>query len=221
VKKKDRRKKKKTNLKQKDGKVSVFNLQSLILFSSLSLFSFFFSYYDTTMDSSQPQTQNGSFDPAYIAELEAKVTELTAQLQKLTDMAGRAQADLQNAKQRMEREADELRKFAAAGFMSRLLPVVDNFQRAFKQLPEDLKNHEWVKGVAAIEQDFLKQMTDMGLKKIDSLGQPNDPSKHEVVTVGPGKEGIVTEVFDEGYELHGRVLRPAKVRVGDGSEGNK
>jgi len=183
-------------------------------------------------DSSQQGAGSGAFDPGSddevffdagtdprIVELEAAVTLLTEQVQRLTEVAGRAQADLQNAKQRLEKEAEDLRKFASLSFMKRLLPAVDNFQRAFQQLPEELKNHEWVKGIAAIEQDFLKQMTEMGLKKIESVGQQNDPSKHEVITVGPGKEGIVTEIFEEGYELHGRVVRPAKVKVGDGTVG--
>ena len=141
---------------------------------------------------------------------------MEAQVKTLTELAGRAQADLQNAKIRLERSADELRKFAAEDVLRRLLPVIDNFQRAFQHLPEDLKSHEWAKGVAAIEQELIKHVSDLGLQKIDARGKPVDPAKHDVLMQGPGEAGIVTEVFEEGYELYGKVLRPAKVQAGNG-----
>jgi molecular chaperone GrpE len=153
-------------------------------------------------------------------ELQKRIQELEkelAEMQRFKDLAARAQADLQNAKGRIERESDELRKFATEKLIVRLLPTLDNFQRAFAQLPADLQSHEWIKGVTAIEQDLMKQMTDAGLKRMQSLGEIADPARHEVLTMGPGKEGTVTEVFEEGYELHGKVLRPARVKVGDGN----
>jgi molecular chaperone GrpE len=151
---------------------------------------------------------------ARIAELEKEL----AETQRFKDLAARAQADLQNAKARVERESDELRKFATEKLILRLLPTLDNFQRAFAQLPADLQSHEWIKGVTAIEQDLMKQMTDTGLKRMQSLGETVDSARHEVLTMGPGEEGKVIEVFEEGYELHGKVVRPAKVKVGDGSK---
>ncbi|MBI3618476.1 nucleotide exchange factor GrpE [Candidatus Peregrinibacteria bacterium] len=179
------------------------------------------------------QGRSSTSNDARVAELEAKILELQQQVTKLAELAGRAQADLQNAKQRMGKDADDLRKYAAEAFLKKLLPVVDHFQRAFQQLPVDLQNHEsasseilewarpeiveWVKGITAIEQDFLRQLTESGLRKMDVLGQQVDTARHEVITVGPGKEGEILEVFEDGYELHGKFLRPAKVKVGDGS----
>jgi molecular chaperone GrpE len=152
-----------------------------------------------------------------LADLQKQIKDLEVQVQKLTDIAGRAQADLQNAKTRLERDAQEMRTFAAEVVVKRLLPTVDNFQRAFQHLPSELQAHEWVKGVTAIEQDLMKQLTDMGLKKIASHGQAVDPHKHEVLMQGPGEAGKITEVFEEGYELNGKVIRPAKVKVGGGT----
>ena len=151
-----------------------------------------------------------------VAVWEAQIKDLTAKLQQMTDLAARAQADLQNAKIRMQKDSEDLRKFAAEGFIRKLLPAIDNFQRAFQHLPEDLKNHEWVKGVFAIEEDLMRQMGEMGLKKMQTQGQV-DTAKHEVITLGPGKEGAIIDVIENGYELSGKVMRPAKVRVGDGS----
>ncbi|TSC58287.1 MAG: molecular chaperone GrpE [Candidatus Peregrinibacteria bacterium Greene0416_19] len=180
------------------------------------------------MDSPQPKAQKhgqgkgqGDHPPApadgRVNAREAELTELKQQLAKLTDLAARSQADLQNAKARMEKDGGDMRRFATQAVLLRLLPVIDHFQRAFQHLPEDLKTHEWVKGVSAIEQDLMKVMTDLGLKRFDALGQPVDTARHDVVTVGPGKEGEILEVFEDGYELNGRVIRVAKVRVGDGN----
>ncbi|HEY8666925.1 MAG TPA: nucleotide exchange factor GrpE [Tepidisphaeraceae bacterium] len=155
---------------------------------------------------------------ARVLALEAQVQEMALQLSKLTDLAARAQADLQNAKARMQKDSDDTRRYAAENIIKKLLPVVDNFQRAFAHLPADLQNQEWVKGVLAIEQDLLRQLQEMGLKKMEVLGRQSDSARHEVLMVGPGEEGTVTEVFEQGYELHGKVLRPAKVKVGDGSK---
>ncbi|MEK7590918.1 MAG: nucleotide exchange factor GrpE [Patescibacteria group bacterium] len=146
--------------------------------------------------------------------LEGKIAELAEQVKKLTDLAGRAQADLQNAKARMEKSGEEFRKFASEALLLKLLPTIDNFQRAFQHLPAELKTNEWVRGVSAIEQDLMRQLHDMGLRKMESLGTPVDAAKHEVLTTGPGEEGKVIEVFEEGYALHGKVLRPAKVKAG-------
>lgn len=142
------------------------------------------------------------------------VTELEMKVKDLTELAARAQAELQNAKIRMEKEATEIRMFASESLLKRLLPTIDNFQRAFSHLPEDLKNHEWVKGVAAIEQELMKQLSTAGLSKMNAVGQTVDPHKHEILLEGEGDAGTVLEVLEDGYELHGKVLRPAKVKVG-------
>lgn len=136
---------------------------------------------------------------------------------KLKDLAARAQADLQNAKARLDKEAGDSRKYASEGLLRALLPTIDNLQRAFSHLPEDLQSHEWVKGVQAVEQAFMKDLQMAGLQRMQSLGQPSDPHVHEVLQMGPGAEGVVTEVYEEGYLLYDKVLRPAKVKVGDGS----
>ncbi len=149
--------------------------------------------------------------------VDEKLKALEAELANMKDIAARAQADLQNAKDRLQREADDLRRFAVAGIIMRLLPTVDNFQRAFAHLPAELATHDWIKGVQAMEQDLIKILSDAGLTKIDSLGQPVDPAKHEVLQTGPGEQGKVVEVFEDGYELNGKILRVAKVKVGDGN----
>lgn len=158
-------------------------------------------------------------DPASadVQALQEQIAALQAELGKFKDLAARAQADVQNARARAEREGDELRKFAGELIIRKILPTLDNFQRAFQNVPKELQNHEWVKGVSAIEQDLMKHMSAAGLQRMQSLGAVIDPQRHEVLSIGPGESEKVAEVFEEGYELHGKVLRPAKVRAGDGS----
>lgn len=158
-------------------------------------------------------------DAASSAEaLLKEIVVLKEELIKFRDLAGRAQADLQNAKARVERESDDLRKFASEEMIRKILPTLDNFQRAFQHVPSELATHEWVKGVSAIESDLMTQMTAAGLKRMQSVNQPVDASRHEILTAGPGPIDTVIEVFEEGYELNGKVLRPAKVKVGDGTQ---
>jgi molecular chaperone GrpE len=145
-----------------------------------------------------------------------QIQELTTKLQQMTELAARAQADLQNAKIRMQKDGEDIRRFAGEAFLKKLLPTIDNLQRAFQHLPRDLANHDWIKGIAAIEQEFMRQLSEMGLRPMECLGQPVDTAKHEVVTIGPGKEGEILEVIENGYELNGKLLRPAKVMVGSG-----
>ena len=148
--------------------------------------------------------------------LPGQVAALQAELAKMKDLAGRAQADLQNAKGRIDREREEMGRFASESMMRRLLSTFDGFQRSLQHVPEELTSHEWVKGVMAIEQELMRQMEAVGLKRMQSLGTVVDPHRHEILNVGPGEEGKVVEVYEEGYELHGKVLRPAKVRAGNG-----
>jgi molecular chaperone GrpE len=150
----------------------------------------------------------------FTTDLDAAKTEVA----KMKDLAARSQADLQNAKIRLERERMELSAFALEGMMKRLLPTVDSFQRAFQHLPEELKSHEWVKGVMAIEGQLMRELEGAGLKRMVSTGAALDSQRHEVLQQGVGVKDIVIEVFEEGYELHGKVLRPAKVKIGDGTE---
>ena len=152
--------------------------------------------------------------------MDEQIKELTERLHQMTDIAARAQADLQNAKIRMQKDGEETRKFASEMFIRTLLPTIDNFQRAFKHLPADLQNHEWVKGITAVEQELIRHLSEMGLKKMECLGTQVDTARHEVITIGPGKEGEIIDVIEDGYELHGKILRPTKVRVGDGSVKN-
>ncbi|MDA1208898.1 MAG: nucleotide exchange factor GrpE [bacterium] len=166
-----------------------------------------------TAQSKKGSTQ-GEDDIALISqELEAVKDEAN----RLKDLAARAQADLQNAKVRMEKEGAEIRAFALAGLLVKLLPTVDNFQRAFDHLPKELQGNEWVGGLLAVEQGLITDLQSVGLQKMECLGKLVDPNIHEILQTGEGEKDMILKVFEEGYLLNDRVLRPAKVKVGSGS----
>lgn len=142
-----------------------------------------------------------------------KIEELEMQIAKLTDLAARAQADLQNSKMRMERETKDLRKFATVPLLLALLPVRDDLMRASKQVTGGNE------GLKQILSKLDKVLADAGVMPLDALGKTADTSKHEILNAGPGPKDIVIAVHEEGYELHGKILRPARVQVGDGSGG--
>ncbi|MCF7845994.1 MAG: nucleotide exchange factor GrpE [Candidatus Peribacteraceae bacterium] len=128
----------------------------------------------------------------------------------------RALAELENFRKQVERDKTDLAKFANENCLSALLPVLDNFKRAAAHLPEGLKKNEWASGVSSIEKQFEATLTDLGLRRIEAkTGDPVDVNRHEAIATGAGESGIILEVIEDGYELNGKVLRAAKVRVGE------
>lgn len=169
-----------------------------------------------------PQRQAGGVHPgqttppAEVDVLRKEIEKLRTEVQTFKELAARAQADLQNARARMGKEAEEMRVYAAELIVRQLLPTIANLRRACQLLPKDLQQHEWAKGVLSTEQELLRQLKGIGCEPMDALGKPIDPLQHEVLLTVPGEEGKVLEVLEPGYLFRGKVLRPAKVKVGQG-----
>lgn len=143
-----------------------------------------------------------------------------AQEKAEANLAGwqRAQADFINYKRRSEQERAELSQFANSMIMLSLLPVLDDFERAFVSIPPKLAKMSWVDGIKLIERKLWASLEAQGLAPIKALGEPFDPNLHEAVRQDKGKEGIVIEELQKGYKLHDRVIRPTMVVVGNGEE---
>ena len=133
----------------------------------------------------------------------------------------RAQADFINYKRRTEQERGELNKFANATLILNLLPILDDLERAFTSIPLKIAKHDWADGIRLIERNLRAVLEAQGLAPIQALGEPFDPNFHEAIRQDKGKEGIVMEELQKGYILGDRVLRPAKVVVGNGEETGK
>ena len=133
----------------------------------------------------------------------------------------RAQADFINYKRRIEQEQEEIGKFANSLLMLNLLPILDDLERALASVPPKLEKLNWVDGVRLIERKLWATMEAQGLSQIKALGEPFDPRFHEAVKEDKGKEGIVINELQKGYQLHDRVIRPSMVIVGNGEEEEK
>lgn len=153
------------------------------------------------------------------SKVKADLDEANQKIQELTEAAKRALADLQNYRKKVEEEKAGFVLFANAALLKELLPILDNFARAFSAVPENIAASEWFKGALAIEQQLAQVMRKQGLKEAPSaLGNKLDVRMHEAVALGPGEKDIVTEEYEKGYILGDKVIRPAKVKVGDGSQ---
>ncbi|HJQ39164.1 MAG TPA: nucleotide exchange factor GrpE [Thermoanaerobaculia bacterium] len=141
------------------------------------------------------------------------VDEETAQLR---DRYLRLLADFENFRRRGEREKADYYKYALAGVLKDLLPIIDNFDRALDHAEE---GDEFHKGVLLIYKQLFDVLQKHGLKLIDESGVPFDPNIHEAV-VREEDDSVpshtVTAVLQKGYFLHDRLLRPAMVKVAVG-----
>jgi len=134
----------------------------------------------------------------------------------------RAQADFINYKRCTEQERQDLNRFANANLILSLLPILDDLERALSSMPPArTAKHSWLDGVRLVERKFKSSLEAQGLTPIKAVGEPFDPNFHEALRQDKGKEGIVVEEFQKGYMLGDRVLRPAKVVVGNGEEEEK
>jgi molecular chaperone GrpE len=133
----------------------------------------------------------------------------------------RAQADFINYKRRIEQERGETAKFATAILMASLLPILDDFDRAFGSIPAKLAKLSWVDGIRLIERKLWADLEAQGLSRIEAVGKPFDPNFHEAAMHAKGEEGIVIGELQKGYMLHDRVIRPAMVVVGNGEAAEK
>jgi len=155
-------------------------------------------------------------------DAEARQKELQQQRQRAEhnlDQWKRAEADLQNYRKRVEKERNELLKFGTAGLIKALLPTLDDLERALQTLPEACHRLTWAEGMFLIERKLHLALEQEGLKEIEALGKPFDPSVHEALAqeeTAAFPEGHVSAVLQKGYMLHDRVLRPAMVQVAKG-----
>ncbi|HRJ06059.1 MAG TPA: nucleotide exchange factor GrpE [Candidatus Saccharibacteria bacterium] len=143
-------------------------------------------------------------------ELEQQVGELTADLQ-------RTRADFENYRKRAEQEKEMARGSGRASAILKLLPVVDNIERALAHLPENLKNDPWANSVVKLTKNLEKSLNDMGVQRIDAaVGGHFDPDLHDAVQFDENAEGeheIIAEELQPGYKIDGIVMRPSMVKV--------
>lgn len=156
-----------------------------------------------------------------VERLRERLEESEAQAAEYLDGWQRAQAEFSNYKKRQEAERAQMVKLANATLLRKLLPIVDDFERAIATLPASLRQLTWCEGVLLIKHKLDAILESEGVKPVDAEGQIFDPYYHEAVTyeqVSGYEEGQIVGVVQRGYVLDDRVLRPALVRVAKAPE---
>jgi molecular chaperone GrpE len=150
------------------------------------------------------------------ASLEVQLTEAQAKANEYLDGWQRARAEFANYKKRAEKERDEIYQNAAVETLRKLLPIIDDFDRAVANVPADKADDEVIKGFSLIHRKMLTLLDSTGVKVINPVGEVFDPAFHEAIGRDESSDlesGRVTAVLQKGYVYGDKVLRPALVRV--------
>jgi molecular chaperone GrpE len=160
-------------------------------------------------------------EPSEIESPASLEEELAAEKQKSAEYLAnwqRTQADFINYKRRTEEERAEFNSFANANLILAMLPVLDDLERAVESMPSRIAKSEWGEGIKLVLRKFQTVLQGMGVIPMISVGETFDPNIHEALRQGNGPEGIIIEEFQKGYMMGAKVLRPAKVVVGNGKK---
>ncbi|MBB5210942.1 nucleotide exchange factor GrpE [Microbulbifer hydrolyticus] len=146
-----------------------------------------------------------------------EIASLHQQLADHKDMVLRAQAEVQNARRRAQQDVEKAHKFGVEKLLKDLLPVVDNLERALSTIDsEDESQKAVVEGIELTHKSFIDTLGKYSVEVIDPAGEPFDPELHQAMTQVPNGDvepNTVLDVFQKGYRLHGRLMRPAMVVV--------
>jgi molecular chaperone GrpE len=165
-----------------------------------------------------------------IAELDTSPAKLATEIEQLRSQLEEAQreaaenkagwqriaADFANYRRRTEQDREQNLGLANDALLSKLLAIVDDFDRALALMPPELERAGWTEGIVAIDRKLRQLLESEGLTPIEAQGQPFDPHQHEAVMQQPTADvpdGTVTQEFQRGYRIRDRILRPAMVAV--------
>ena len=146
-----------------------------------------------------------------------ELAKVKADLEEMENKYLRVQAEMANIQKRNAKEREDAAKFRAQSLATELLPVIDNLERALAIEVTDEQGKSLKKGIEMVMETFNAALKNEGIKVIDPLNEPFDPNFHQAIQTVPVEEGqaseTVVQVFQKGYDLKGRVLRPALVIV--------
>ncbi len=174
---------------------------------------------NNTSPSDTPATETAGAEtpkPPPIGELQEALAAKSAELERMQDRLLRLQAEFENWKKRTAREKADFLKFATEDLLLKLLPVLDNLERALASAPAEGACTPLHEGVAMTARLFRSTLERAGVTPVAALGTPFDPGLHQAVAQvesAGGPENVVVEEVQKGYLLEGRVLRPAMVKV--------
>ena len=145
---------------------------------------------------------------------------MKAELNKYKDVALRSVADLDNYRKRMAREKDDAIRYANAGFLERLIPILDNFELGLQAAKAAGSQSAVLEGMSMVSKQLQDFLSSCGVETIDATGQHFDPNSHEAIAQEWNEEipeGFVIRQLRKGYKLKDRLIRPANVVVSKGA----
>ncbi len=169
---------------------------------------------------SQTEPEAGAENPGEqedVEALRAKVSALAGAMEAAKEQVLRSQAEAQNARRRAEQDVEKAHKFGQEKLLSDLLPVVDNLERALASIDtQDQAFKPVTEGIELTLKSFVDVLAKYKVEPVDPQGEPFDPQLHQAMTMVPNPEvepNTVIDVFQKGYTLNGRLVRPAMVVV--------
>ena len=172
----------------------------------------------TNINNNQEETKNDVDINKVMEDLNNQIINLENEKADLTNKVKLAQADLINYRVRKDEEVNGLLKYANKELIIELLPIVDNFERAIKSEQENVSEEvkKFYEGINLIYKGLKDTFTKYGVEEINRVGQIYDPKMEEAILTGTDEsqeDEVVLEVFQKGYKLKDRVIRPAKVKI--------
>lgn len=167
-------------------------------------------------DDDLEQTQQATDEPT-VEGLQAQLATLAAAFESAKEQSLRSQAEAQNARRRAEQDVEKAHKFGLEKIVNDLLPVVDNLERALSTI--DATNEAFTaiaEGIQLTHKSFIDSLARHQVVVVNPQGEPFDPNLHQAVSAVPNPDvepNTVINVFQKGYTLHGRLVRPAMVVV--------
>ncbi|WP_163369610.1 nucleotide exchange factor GrpE [Endozoicomonas acroporae] len=146
-----------------------------------------------------------------------RIEELEEQLAQAKDQVLRAHAEAMNTKRRAEQDVEKAHKFALEKFVNELIPVVESLEKGIESAEQGEGQHEtMLEGMRLTHKQLLDALAKFSVEQVNPEGQPFDPNFHQAISMVPNPDmepNTVMNVFQKGYTLHGRVIRPAMVVV--------
>lgn len=139
------------------------------------------------------------------------------EIKKLKDLLARTQADYQNFQNRTSRDKVDMIFFLKQDIFKKILPRIDDLERILLNTPEGEQKGAMYDGMKLVYTKLLEDLNRLWVQAFESKWSEVDPEKHDVMTQVPGEEGLIQDEFEKWYELDGKVLRHAKVVVGNGN----
>jgi molecular chaperone GrpE len=168
--------------------------------------------FEELMDDEQAQVN----EPEISSDGSSELEKLRAEVQTNLDGWQRSRAEFTNYKRRTQQEIAESKQRGALEALGKILPILDDFDRALSNVPAELKNHAWTTGTSLILKNMQKVLDEYAIEVIDPVGHEFDPNLHEAIGTEDSDEhesGIVTVTLQKGYKSGDKVLRPALVKV--------